>query len=136
MPILVQENYVDIKDVQWAGKHVQVKNMDFDSGEFNKKGSLILPNDVGKSEGIHPRWGQIATIGKELENPPFKVGDWALIEHGRWSRVRHFMDGEEVIALRMVDVKDIVAINTERPASDDLSVLGFQPYSANKGNYA
>ena len=45
---------------------------------------IIIPDDNGKSEGIRPRWGQIYAVGTDVKD--VKVGQWVLVEHGRWTR--------------------------------------------------
>ena len=46
---------------------------------------IIIPDDNGKSEGIRPRWGKVYSIGEDIED--IKVGQWILIENGRWTRM-------------------------------------------------
>lgn len=53
-------------------------------GEQQTTGGIILRNDEGKSEGIHNRWAQVFSVGEGVTD--IKVGEWILIEHGRWSR--------------------------------------------------
>jgi co-chaperonin GroES (HSP10) len=46
---------------------------------------IIIPNDDGKSEGIRPRWAKVYSVGSGVTE--VKVGQWILIEHGRWTRM-------------------------------------------------
>ena len=62
--------------------NVLVSDMDFDVR--TTKGGIFLLNDDGKSEGIRPRWGRVWAVGDEQQD--LKVGDWVLVEHGRWTR--------------------------------------------------
>ncbi len=56
---------------------------EMDAGNKLTKGGLIIPDDNGKDRGIRPRWAKVYSIGDGVED--FKIGDWILIEHGRWS---------------------------------------------------
>jgi co-chaperonin GroES (HSP10) len=62
--------------------NVFVSDMEF---SMQKTASgLYIPSDDGKSSGIHPSWGRVWAIGPRQTN--VKVGEWILIEHGRWTR--------------------------------------------------
>jgi len=62
--------------------NVFVTDMSFD--EQISAGGIVIPSDDGRSEGIKPRWGRVYAVGpKQTE---VKVGEWILIEHGRWTR--------------------------------------------------
>jgi hypothetical protein len=77
--------------------------------------------DNGKSEGIHPRWGKVWAIGPEQTD--VAVGEWVLIEHGRWTRTVDVADGDSVLEVRMVDNNAILAVSDE-PPSDVMYSLG------------
>jgi co-chaperonin GroES (HSP10) len=68
-----------IKPVQ---KHILVRDMNFDE-QYTASG-IYIPSDNGKSEGVKPRWGKVFAVGPEQTD--FKIGEWVLIEHGRWTR--------------------------------------------------
>ena len=65
-----------IKDV------VLVRDMNF--GEQKTRSGIVLRSDDGKSEGVKPRWAKVFAIGPEVTD--VAVGEWVLLEHGRWSR--------------------------------------------------
>ena len=46
---------------------------------------IIIPDDNGKSEGIRPRWGKVYSVGEDITD--ISVGQWILIENGRWTRM-------------------------------------------------
>ena len=51
----------------------------------------------------------------------FEVGEWVLIEHGRWTRgIEVEFDGEKH-ELRMVEAKSVLAYSQEKP-NDELRV--------------
>lgn len=91
---------------------VIVKNMYF--GEQKTKGGLILRDDNGTSRGIYPRWGQVHAIGPENEDG-YTVGDWVLVEHGRWTRSVNIDEGEGETELRMVEAESILAWSNKKP---------------------
>jgi co-chaperonin GroES (HSP10) len=95
------------------GDKVLVSNMNFD--EQKTKGGIILRSDDGKSEGVHPRWCRVWAIGPEQKD--VKVGEWLLMEHGRWTRGIDFeSDSGERTIIRMVDNKGILLVSDDEPA--------------------
>jgi len=93
---------------------VIVRQMHFD--EMVTKGGIILPSDDGKSHGVKPRWGKVYAKGHENKDE-FEVGDWVLVEHGRWTRGYNMQlpDEEEVAVLRTVEAEGILAWQKEDP---------------------
>lgn len=85
-------------------------------GEQKTAGGIILTNDDGKTRGIYPRWGKVYSKGPKNKDP-YAVGDWILVEHGRWTRGLAVDDGEQEIEIRMVDSKCILAWSEEKPDS-------------------
>lgn len=93
-------------------KNVIVEDMYF--GEETTKGGLIVTNDDGKDRGIKPRWAKVYAKGPE-NIEPYEVGDWVLIEHGRWTRGFDLDDGDVQKNLRMVEVESILLYTDEEP---------------------
>jgi co-chaperonin GroES (HSP10) len=94
---------------------VIVTEMDF-SGRQLASGVILLGDD-GKTDGIRPRWARVYAIGPEQRD--VSVGQWCLIEHGRWSRgLKIIRDGEEII-IRRADPNAIIFVTDERPESID-----------------
>lgn len=92
--------------------NILISDMEF--GEQKTKGGLVLLSDDGKSEGVKARWGRVWAIGPEQKD--VNVGEWILLEHGRWSRgitIEH-EDGTETI-IRRADTKAILMVNDEKP---------------------
>lgn len=91
-----------------------IHNMHF--GEQRTSGGLIVLGDDGKDRGIYPRWGQIYAKGHE-NTDEYQVGDWILIEHGRWTRGITYEEdsGSESITLRMVDTNCVLMWSKEKP---------------------
>jgi co-chaperonin GroES (HSP10) len=108
-------------DVEPLGKRVLVEGMHF--GETKTKGGLILVDDDGTQEGIHPRWAKVYAIGKRQED--VKVGEWILVSHGRWSRCIILVDEKNVEReIRMIDEDDILMVSDEEP-EDNRKQAGY-----------
>lgn len=94
---------------------VIVTEMDF-SGRQLASGVILLGDD-GKTDGIRPRWARVYAIGPEQRD--VSVGQWVLVEHGRWSRgLKIIQDGEEIV-IRRADPKAIIFVSNERPGNID-----------------
>ena len=91
---------------------VIVSNMHF--GEQVSRGGIILTDDNGSTRGIYPRWGQVHAKGPE-NTDDYTVGDWILVEHGRWTRGVDMDEGEGEITLRMVEAESIMGWSKEKP---------------------
>jgi co-chaperonin GroES (HSP10) len=97
-------------------KDVLVTDMDFD--EQVTSYGLIIPSDDGKSHGIKPRWGKVFAVGPDQTE--YKVGQWVLVEHGRWSRKIKLTVNDEVIKFQKVELESIIAVKNDEPSKDDL----------------
>lgn len=99
---------------------VIVHNMHF--GEQKTSGGLIVLGDDGKDRGIYPRWGQVFAVGPEHKEE-FGVGDWILIEHGRWTRgiLLELENGEET-TIRMADNNCIIMWSNEKPEDTQVAI--------------
>jgi co-chaperonin GroES (HSP10) len=98
---------------------VIVKNMYF--GEQKTRGGLIIRDDDGTSRGIYPRWGQVHAIGPE-NTEEYTVGDWILVEHGRWTRGIKIDEGFGEIELRMVEAESVLAYSTDKPEDVQIGI--------------
>ena len=95
------------------GNRVLVTDMDF--GEQKTAGGLIISSDDGKTRGIYPRCGKVYDKGPK-NNDPYEVGDWVLIEHGRWTRAITLDDGtDNDLDVRMIETESILAWSDEPP---------------------
>lgn len=97
-----------------VGNRVLVTDMHF--GEQVTKGGIILGNDDGKTRGIYPRWAKVYSKGPENKDD-YEIGQWILIEHGRWTRAMLINDGEGEKEVRMVEAESILAYSDEKPES-------------------
>lgn len=89
--------------------------IDMNFGEQVLASGIVLASDDGKDRGIHPRWAQVYAVGPEHKEE-FGVGDWILLEHGRWSRGINIEDetGEKK-TIRLIDNNCVMMWDTEKP---------------------
>lgn len=99
-------------NIKPLGAKVFVSDMDF--GEQRTAVGLVIPSDNAKGSGIHPRWGRVWAVGDEQTT--VKVGEWILIDHGRWTRtIEYENDDGSITELRMVDNEAILIQAEEKP---------------------
>jgi co-chaperonin GroES (HSP10) len=93
--------------------NVLVSDMEFDVRVTSS--GIILNNDDGKTEGIRPRWGRVYAIGPEQTE--VKLGEWVLIEHGRWTRgIEVENENGTITTIRRIDNDCILALADEKPS--------------------
>ena len=103
---------VRISQVKPVQAHILVSDMNF--GEQKSAGGIVLKSDDGKSEGVKPRWCKVRAIGKNQTD--VKVGDWVLVEHGRWTRGLELLEDDgTVVTIRRIDEEGILMLSDERP---------------------
>lgn len=92
---------------------VIVSDMNF--GEEKTSSGIVLTSDNGKGSGVHPRWAKVWAIGPEQQD--VKVGDWVLLEHGRWSRaIKYEEDDGTEREIFLADLKGMMAVSDEKPS--------------------
>jgi len=94
------------------GDRVLVTDMYF--GEQKTASGLIIGSDDGKTRGIYPRWGKVYSKGPENKDD-YNVGDWILIEHGRWTRAMCMETDDGELEIRMVDSQCVLGYSNEKP---------------------
>lgn len=92
--------------------------IDMNFGEQKTNGGIIVQSDNGKTHGIHPRWAKVYAVGDEQKD--VSVGQWILIEHGRWTRGIKIKDDESEKIVRRVDTKCMMMVSDEAPPDDVL----------------
>lgn len=91
---------------------VLVSDMSFE--EQRTASGIIIQSDDGKVHGVRPRWCRVWAIGPEQQD--VKVGEWILVEHGRWTRGMTLQDDEgNEVKIRGIDVNAILMSADERP---------------------
>jgi co-chaperonin GroES (HSP10) len=97
--------------------HVLVSDMEF--GEQVTASGIVIKSDNGKSAGVKPRWGRVWAIGPEQTE--VKVGEWIMIEHGRWTRtIEVEQEDGSILELRRVETAAIMMSADERPGDVDI----------------
>lgn len=95
-----------------VNNRVLVTDMHF--GEQTTASGLVIKSDDGTTRGIYPRWARV--YGKGPQNTdPYEIGQWILIEHGRWTRGFKVDDGDSEKDLRMVEAESVLAYADEKP---------------------
>jgi co-chaperonin GroES (HSP10) len=90
--------------------------IDMNFGEQVSKGGIVITSDNGKAHGVHPRWAKVYAVGPEQTD--VKVGQWVLIEHGRWTRGIKIEDAEGEKIIRKAEVKSMMMVSDEQPTDD------------------
>jgi co-chaperonin GroES (HSP10) len=104
-----------VKNIFPLRDHVIVTDMNFEGRKLSS--GIVLLGDDGKTEGIRPRWAKVFKIGPDQKE--VSIGQWVLIEHGRWTRgLKIEMDGETFV-VRRIDPSCIIMMQDEEPDSDD-----------------
>jgi co-chaperonin GroES (HSP10) len=101
--------------------HDKVLVADMNFGEQRSSGGIVMLGDDGKDHGIHPRWARVYAVGPEHKED-YNVGDWVLVEHGRWSRGIEVEDNGNKITIRLIDNNCVMLWDKEQP---DTTVFGF-----------
>jgi co-chaperonin GroES (HSP10) len=92
---------------------VFVSDMDFGAQQTNS--GIYIPSSDGKADGIMPRWGKVWAIGPDQTD--VGVGEWILVEHGRWTRtVEVEQEDGSILKVRMVDGDAIMMSSDEKPS--------------------
>ena len=105
------KQYTVDHDITPLKKRVLVSDMHF--GETRSKGGIILIDDDGSADGIHPRWAKVYAVGKEQED--VTVGQWVMVAHGRWSRALKVKKSDVELEVRMIDENDILLVSDDEP---------------------
>jgi co-chaperonin GroES (HSP10) len=105
------QQYTVDYDITPLKKRVLVSDMHF--GETRSKGGIILIDDDGSADGIHPRWAKVYAVGKEQDD--VTVGQWVMVAHGRWSRALKVKKQGTELEVRMIDENDILLVSDEEP---------------------
>jgi co-chaperonin GroES (HSP10) len=106
----------NVKHIKIRALHDNVIVTGMNFGERKTQSGIVLRSDDGKTHGIRPRWGQVYKIGPEQTE--FSVGQWILIEHGRWTRRIRINDGDGEKDIWRIDTNAILATSEDAPGAD------------------
>ena len=85
-------------------------------GDTVTKSGIIITDDNMTNRGIRPRWGKVWAIGAEVED--IEVGEWILIDHGRWTQKINIEMGGEIVSIWSVEYPESVMVaSDEEPKS-------------------
>lgn len=110
----------DVKNVKIRAIQDDVIVSDMDFGEITTSSGIVLRSDDGKAHGVKPRWAKVYKVGPRQTE--IKVGQWILIEHGRWTRKIKIDDGDGEREIQKVDLDSILATSDEPPSAGDMFV--------------
>jgi len=95
--------------------YILVTDMSFDQRTLSS--GIIMLGDDKKTDGIRPRWAKVYAVGPEQTD--VVVGQYVLVEHGRWTRGSSIeVDGEQ-LTIRRIDGNAIMLVSDEAPPADD-----------------
>ena len=105
---------------------VIVTDMDFNDRKLAS--GILLLGDDGKTDGIRPRWSKVYAIGPEQKD--VQVGQWILVEHGRWSRGLKIVKDEEEFVIRRADPEAIIFVSDDEP--EDINTISTAVHAERK----
>lgn len=79
-------------------------------GEKVTAGGIITKEKDGDAKSIRPRWFEVTHVG--ADNKDFNVGDYILVEHGRWTRGFRINPTDKKKS-HMIDLEKIIAVSSE-----------------------
>lgn len=82
-----------------------------DRGEQKTAGGIIMLDDDATERGIRPRWFRVHSINDDTKD--YAVGDYILVEHGRWSR--EFGGIGNGTGLCAIEEKSVLMMSNETP---------------------
>jgi co-chaperonin GroES (HSP10) len=95
--------------------HDKVLVVDLQRGEQKTATGIVLLDDDASTRGIHPRWGKVYAKG-HTNKDEYDIGNWVLIEHGRWTRAMNVESDDGVILeVRMIDRDGVIGWSNELP---------------------
>ena len=108
----------NIKKIKGSPKAIGDRTLvtDMFFGEQKTKGGLIIKDDDGTTRGIYPRWAKVFSKGPENKDE-YSIGQWILIEHGRWTRAMKMDTDAGEFDVRMVESESVLAYSDEKPES-------------------
>lgn len=111
----VRGNISTVKGSSFKPMRNRVFVTDIEQGEKKSKGGLIITDDNGKDHGIRPRWAKVWAVGEDVVD--IEVGQWILIEHGRWSfKIQMEINGEDISVWDVDYAGDcILLVTDEKP---------------------
>jgi len=94
--------------------HDRILCTEIEKGQQTLESGIILLDDDAESGGIRPRWMQVYAIGPAVSKDVV-VGEWILVEHGRWSHGITLREDETDLTLWQAEETSILCTAKEKP---------------------
>ena len=78
-------------------------------------GGIVLTDDnkmSAGSSGVRPRWFQVVNVNVDTNSEDIKIGDYVLVEHGRWS---YRFSGTDIDDYSIVEEKAVMMVSEDPP---------------------
>ena len=108
--------------------HDSVIVTDMDFSDRKLASGILLLGDDGKTDGIRPRWSKVYAVGPEQQD--IRVGQWILVEHGRWSRGLKIVKDNAEFVIRRADPEAIMFVSDEEP--EDINTMSTAVHAERK----
>lgn len=102
-----------VKVSEFKPLHDKIFVTNLESGVRLTRGGLIIPDDNMSERGVHSRWGQVYSVGDEVDY--VTPGEWVLIEHGRWTVGIDLEINNEIIKIWHIENKSILLVSDTNP---------------------
>lgn len=86
---------------------------EFEMGEQRSAGGIIIKEDDMIERGIRERWCRVHSKGPKATD--VEIGQWVLVDHGRWTHGFEYDFGDGKRVYRWIDYKDILIVQDEKP---------------------
>jgi co-chaperonin GroES (HSP10) len=107
---------VTLKKLTPIKDKILVSEMQFK--ERYTSGGIFIPSDDMQIQGVHPRWAKVYAIGPDQTD--IKVGQYVLVEHGRWTRGVNIIDPTGEHTIRMVDNSGVMLVSDEEVIDENM----------------
>lgn len=111
---------INIHNFHVPNNRVFVEELEFGEKKTSS-GIIVSMDDNGKISGVRPRWGKVFAVGENIKD--LNVGDYVLLDHGKWTRTIEIMDNNIKKEINMIDYpKAVLLVSTQRPSEIDNKV--------------
>ena len=86
-----------------------------ETGLRTSAGGIVLTDDNKATAGVggvRPRWFQVVNVNIDTNLDDIKIGDYVLVEHGRWSRR---FSGTDIDHYSIVEEKAVLLVSEDAP---------------------
>ena len=86
-----------------------------ETGLRTSAGGIVLTDDnnaTAGAGGVRPRWFEVINVNIDTNPDDIKIGDYVLVEHGRWSRR---FSGTDIDHYSIVEEKAVLLVSEDAP---------------------